>query len=214
MENVKYEISEAGIKWLDKHSNDDQAIEHAFRFNTFLDLSDLGNGDGIKYQFTLDEIGNRWPVLARWIDSHLPYAMYSKRLSVDEKINVVTKNEGSRPYIWRNLKIIREQLMDETLLKYANDEDLPDKLKPYCNFSDKEIFDNVPGLDSLSGARTKTGLRAIRNMRYPAPPLKNIKIKYKKTWREAKNQIRIGQTNGRGGFCTEACFLVWNSSKQ
>lgn len=82
--------------------------------------------------------------------------------------------------------------------------------RPYYDLSDNDLFLAVPAIVGLSGNRTKSAVRAIRMMQQPAPELKTIRVIYKTTWRPAKGQIKIGQTNGRGGYCKSACFLDWN----
>ena len=103
-----------------------------------------------------------------------------------------------------------KKLSDNELHDARLDIFLSDGSFPYKNMSDKQILAAVTDLVGLSGNRTKQGIAQVRLItKYQNIPLSKIHVIYKKSWQESATDVRIGQTNGRGGYCKEACFLSW-----
>lgn len=161
---------------------------------------------GAEHEITETELAELSPFMAKWIDTHLPYAIRSPRLSLEQKIEIA-KSSWNRAHF---LLPVMGEMSDTQILNIFPEHMVPDRLKPYSGMTDEEIISAVPAIRNLTGNRTRSAIQAIKDMpKNIAPALCSIQVVYKSTWKPAKNQIRIGQTNGAGGRCKQACFLSW-----
>jgi len=160
---------------------------------------------GKKHNKTIQEIADMHVNIYNWICKWPYYAMQLDKPPVKKIIESI-KTDPFFCHWDMACKIIPiDTLINLGLPKCY----YPDTMFPYRNLSDTEILSIVSDLNGLSGNRTTTGINKIREMVSPAPELSEIHVIYKKTWRESKTDIRIGQTNGSMGRCKNACFISW-----
>lgn len=109
---------------------------------------------------------------------------------------------------------ITDRLTPEQLYECGKITAISDDYRPYKKMSDSEILAAVPEIQNLSGNRTNAAISVIRDfLTFDNIYLSSLHVIYKTTWKNSKTDIKIGQTNGAGGRCKEACFLSWKITK-
>jgi hypothetical protein len=165
---------------------------------------------GAQHYFSTAELYNEFPVVRNFIEKNVHYACQCPQISNSKIFEIAKNNFNSIFYFPTPWPSLAERLTIEQMIELGcPDNYLPDDCFPYKKLSDNEIFAAVPDIENLTGHRTVTALSVIRSMRNPAPLLSKLHVIYRTSWRATTTDIKIGQTNGRGGYCKSACFLSW-----
>lgn len=107
-------------------------------------------------------------------------------------------------------ELITNRLSAEQLYNLGIFNRIPDSYKLYRNLTDDEIFKILPCIKDLPGNRTENALTFIRGIySFANISIEKLHVIYKSTWKSSKTDFKIGQTNGSGGKCKNACFLSW-----